>query len=146
VLGDLAHFPDSNDTALPGVAPVAIQQGRYAARKIQRQLRGRTTPPFRYKDRGSMAVIGRSAAVAQMNRIHFHGLTAWFVWLFVHLVYLVEFENRLLVLLQWGWNYITRNRSARLITYEAGLENSTDGRQTDHDPAGRDDCLQQCEV
>ena len=83
---------------------------------IARRLRGQETPPFRYRDRGSMAVIGRSAAVAQIGRLRLHSFPAWLVWLFVHLMYLVEFENRLLVLMQWGWNYFTWNRSARLIT------------------------------
>lgn len=116
VLGDLAHARQSDGRTLPGVAPVAMQQGAYAARLISRRLHGQRTPPFRYRDRGSMAVIGRSAAVAQMGRLRLHGLPAWLAWLFVHLIYLVEFENRMLVLLQWGWNYFTRNRSARLIT------------------------------
>jgi NADH dehydrogenase len=116
VLGDLARARQSDGRPLPGVAPVAMQQGAYAARLIARRLHGQETPAFRYRDRGSMAVIGRSAAVAQIGRLRLHSLPAWLVWLFIHLMYLVEFENRLLVLLQWGWNYVTRNRSARLIT------------------------------
>ena len=116
VMGDLAHAKASDGRVLPGLAPVAMQQGAYAARLIARRLRGRATPPFRYRDRGCMAVIGRSAAVAQIGTLRLHGFPAWLAWLFVHLLYLVEFENRLLVLLQWGWNYFTRNRSARLIT------------------------------
>lgn len=116
VLGDLAHARQPDGRTLPGVAPVAMQQGAYAARLITRRLRGQETPPFRYRDRGSMAVIGRSAAVAQTGRLRLHGFPAWLAWLFVHLIYLVEFENRLSVLLQWAWNYFTRNRSARLIT------------------------------
>ena len=116
VLGDLAHFHHGVAEPLPGVAPVAMQQGRYAARLIKHRLQGHETRPFHYKDRGSMAVIGRSAAVAQIARFRFTGLFAWLTWLFVHLIYLVEYENRAIVLLQWGWNYVTRNRSARLIT------------------------------
>ena len=116
VLGDLAHFHHGVAEPLPGVAPVAMQQGRYAARLIKHRLQGHETRPFHYKDRGSMAVIGRSAAVAQIARFRFTGLFAWLTWLFVHLLYLVEYENRAIVLLQWGWNYVTRNRSARLIT------------------------------
>ena len=116
VLGDLAHFHHGVAEPLPGVAPVAMQQGRYAARLIKNRLQGHETRPFHYKDRGSMAVIGRSAAVAQIARFRFTGLFAWLTWLFVHLIYLVEYENRAIVLLQWGWNYVTRNRSARLIT------------------------------
>jgi len=116
VLGDLAHAPQPDGRPLPGVAPVAMQQGAYVARLIARRLCGQTAPPFHYRDRGSMAVIGRSAAVAQIGKLRLRRFPAWLVWLFVHLMYLVEFENRLLVLLQWGWNYLTRNRSARLIT------------------------------
>ncbi len=116
VLGDLAHARQPAGRPLPGVAPVAMQQGAYVARLIARRLRGQAPPPFRYRDRGSMAVIGRSAAVAQIGKLRLRRFSAWLVWLFVHLMYLVEFENRVLVLLQWGWNYVTRNRSARLIT------------------------------
>lgn len=121
VLGDLAHARQAGDRQpggqpLPGLAPVAMQQGAYAGRLITRRLQGRETPPFRYRDRGSMAVIGRSAAVAQIRGLRLSGFAAWLAWLFIHLIYLVEFENRLLVLLQWGWSYVTRNRSARLIT------------------------------
>jgi NADH dehydrogenase len=116
VLGDLAHARQPDGRPLPGVAPVAMQQGAYAARLIARRLRGRSLPGFRYRDRGCMAVIGRSSAVAQIGKLRLRSFPAWLVWLFVHLIYLVEFENRMLVLLQWGWNYFTRNRSARLIT------------------------------
>jgi NADH dehydrogenase len=118
VLGDLAHARDRNGAPLPGVAPVAIQQGRYVAKQIRQRLRSKIMGPFRYTDRGSMAVIGRSSAVAQIGRLHLRGPIAWLAWLFIHLVHLVEYENRLLVLVQWGWNYVTRNRSARLITNE----------------------------
>ena len=103
VLGDLAHFRHQ-DRPLPGVAPVAMQQGRYAVRLIRRRLRGKATSPFRCKNRGNMAVIGRSAAVAQVGRLQLHGWPAWAAWLFVHLINLVEFENRLLVLLQRSSN------------------------------------------
>jgi NADH:ubiquinone reductase (H+-translocating) len=116
VLGDLAHVRTPDGSVLPGLAPVAMQQGVYVARVIQRRLRGQTTPPFRYRDRGKMAVIGRSAAVAEVGRLKLHGFLAWLSWLFIHVFYLVEFQNRLLVTIQWGWNYFTRNRSARLIT------------------------------
>jgi NADH dehydrogenase len=98
------------------VAPAAIQQGQYVGRVLSRRLRGETTPPFHYKDRGSMATIGRSAAVADLGWVRFSGLPAWLAWLFIHLIYLIGFQNRLLVLLQWSWNYYTRNRAARLIT------------------------------
>jgi NADH dehydrogenase len=116
VIGDLAHFSHQTGEPLPGVAPVAMQQGRYAARRVRQFLRGESSPPFRYKDRGKMAVIGRAAAVADLNWIRLSGFSAWLVWLFIHLMNLVEYENRVLVLIQWAWNYFTRNRGARLIT------------------------------
>jgi len=117
VIGDMARFSLDDGSTLPGVAPVAIQQGRYAADVINRRLTGKPPlPPFRYKDRGTLATIGRRAAVAQISRFQFSGFIAWLLWLFVHLLELVQFENRLLVLIQWGWNYVTFNRSARLIT------------------------------
>jgi NADH dehydrogenase len=118
VIGDMALLQDpATGKPLPGVAPVAIQQGRYVAELIGRRLQGRTLPPFRYKDRGSMATIGRAAAVADLGWVRFSGLLAWLAWLFIHILYLIEFENRLLVLMQWAWNYFTRNRSARLVTW-----------------------------
>jgi NADH dehydrogenase len=117
VIGDMAHFAHQNGTPLPGVAPVATQQGQYVAQRIRRLMAGDTTTPspFRYLDKGNMAVIGRKAAVAQVGRLHFTGWFAWLMWLFVHLMFLVGFENRLLVFVQWAWNYFTRNRRARLI-------------------------------
>ncbi|RMH18939.1 MAG: NAD(P)/FAD-dependent oxidoreductase [Acidobacteria bacterium] len=119
VVGDLAHFAHGLAAPLPGLAPVAMQQGRYVARRIRDRLRRRSTPAFRYVDKGAMATIGRSLAVAEIGRFRFAGFFAWLTWLFVHLMYLTEFENRVLVLIQWGWNYVTRNRSARLITEPA---------------------------
>jgi NADH dehydrogenase len=101
---------------LPGLAPVAIQQGKYVAKLIAARLKGKTLPPFRYHDRGVMATIGRFRAVADLRGLRFAGGLAWLLWLFVHLMLIVEFENRLLVLIQWAWHYTTRNRAARLIT------------------------------
>jgi len=118
VIGDLAGFTHQNGKPLPGVAQVAMQQGRYVARLIKSKLHGKASKPFRYKDRGSMATIGRSAAVADLGWLKFSGFPAWLLWLFVHLMYVVEFQNRLLVLMQWANNYFTRNRSARLITFD----------------------------
>jgi NADH dehydrogenase len=123
VIGDLAHFNGPSGKPLPGLAPVAMQQGRYVAKLIGARLRGESLPPFAYKDPGSMATIGRNAAVADLGWIRFGGYLAWLAWLFIHLLYLVEFENRLLVLLQWGWNYFTRNRAARLITGRSDSSN-----------------------
>jgi NADH dehydrogenase len=118
VIGDLAHFRDPSGQPLPGVAPVAMQQGKYVAQFIQRRLRGGDLPPFRYRDKGSLATIGRAAAVADLGWVRISGFFAWLLWLFIHILYLVQFHNRLLVLVQWAWNYLSRNRSARLITGE----------------------------
>jgi len=93
-----------------------MAQGRHAARRIAARVAGRVMAPFRYRDKGTMATIGRSAAVADLRFVRFSGLLAWLAWLFIHLLYLVEFENRLQVLVQWAWMYFTRNRGARLIT------------------------------
>lgn len=116
VLGDLSNFSHQGDKPLPGLGAVASQQGKYAARLIRDRIKGRETKPFHYRDRGTMATIGRSAAVAHLGRFKFGGFFAWLLWLFVHLMLLVKFENRVLVFVQWAWNYLTFNRSARLIT------------------------------
>ena len=116
VIGDLANFKDENNISLPGVAPVAMQQGRYVANVISARIKNQKTKPFRYNDKGSLSVIGRKSAVAFRKNVRFTGFFAWVLWLFVHLMYLVGFENRVLVFVQWAFNYITRNRSARLIT------------------------------
>jgi len=116
VLGDLANYSHQGGKLLPGVAPVAMQQGAYVARALEARLAGRGLPPFRYKDRGSMAVIGRGRAVADLGWARFDGVPAWLAWLFIHLINLVQFQNRLLVLIQWAANYLTWNPSARLIT------------------------------
>src|SRR5207249_8916650 len=118
VIGDLAHFEHQTGQPLPGVVPVAMQEGRYVADLIQSRLGGVSMPSFHYKDRGSLATIGRAAAVADLGWVHVSGFLAWLLWLFIHLLYLVQFHNRLLVLVQWGWNYLFRSRSARLITGE----------------------------
>jgi NADH dehydrogenase len=116
VIGDLANFSHQTGQPLPGLAPVAMAEGRYVARAIQARLRGKTVSPFHYFDKGALATIGRNKAVAAFGRLHISGFFAWIVWLFVHLMYLVEFDNRLLVLVEWMYNYFTRNRGARLIT------------------------------
>jgi NADH dehydrogenase len=116
VLGDVAHVsPAGRGEPLPGVAPVAIQEGQYAARLIRARLKGRSLEPFSYFDRGNLAVIGRNAAVAEIGRLRFGGLVAWLLWVFVHIIYLIGFDNRLLVMFRWAWNYWTRKRGARLI-------------------------------
>jgi NADH dehydrogenase len=116
VIGDLASFTHQTGKPLPGVAPVAMQQGRYAAQLVRARLEGKAVEPFHYWDKGSLATIGRAAAVADFGRIHIDGYFAWLTWLFVHLMYLVGFDNRLLVFIKWAYNYFTRNRGARLIT------------------------------
>ena len=115
VVGDLAVL-DQDGKALPGVAPVAMQEGRYVAGVIRAQAEGRTVPPFRYLNKGNLAVIGRAAGVADFGRLHFHGWPAWLLWLFVHLMYLAQFRNRVLVFIRWGFQYLTFDRGARLIT------------------------------
>ncbi len=125
VIGDLANYAHSprggqGGKPLPGIAPVAMQQGRYVARLIYRRLRGKKMKPFRYFDKGNLAVIGRNAAVADFGFVRFSGWPAWLLWVFVHIAYLIEYDNRLLVLVQWAANYFTRKRGARLITGEDG--------------------------
>jgi NADH dehydrogenase len=115
VIGDLARF-EQDGKPLAGVAQVAMQGGGYAAKLIVSRLHGRTIPPFRYFDKGSLAVIGRAAAVAEIGKLRISGLLAWFIWVFVHLMYLVEFSNRVLVFVHWGFLYLTWDRGARLIT------------------------------
>ncbi|MGC2328490.1 MAG: hypothetical protein WA604_17385, partial [Candidatus Sulfotelmatobacter sp.] len=150
VIGDLAALKDENGQLLPGVAPVAMQQGDYVAKLIRREIKSSNTsdpdapflasfarsgdsagtrsrilreggdvaprPPFRYWNKGSLATIGRAAAVAEFGKIHISGFTAWLAWLFVHILFLIGFRNRLLVFIQWAWSYVTYERGARLIT------------------------------
>jgi NADH dehydrogenase len=118
VIGDLAAAKDERGKMLPGVAPVAIQEGRYVAKLIRREAASTSgpRPPFRYWDKGSLATIGRAAAVAEFGRIHISGFLAWLAWLFVHILFLIGFRNRLLVFIQWAWSYVTYERGARLIT------------------------------
>ncbi|MGA1474532.1 MAG: NAD(P)/FAD-dependent oxidoreductase [Prochlorothrix sp.] len=119
VIGDLANFDHQGEGPLPGVAPVAMQEGQYVARLLRKRLKGEATAPFYYRDYGSLAVIGKNAAVVDLGYIKLTGILAWLVWVFAHIFYLIEFDNKLVVMLQWGWNYFTSNRGARLITGEA---------------------------
>lgn len=116
VIGDLAAFLHQTGKPLPGLAPVAIQQGRYTAKNISRRSQGLPTEPFHYVDRGILATIGRAAAVADFGVAKFSGFFAWVLWLFVHIFWLIGFRNRFIVLFEWAWAYITFQRSARLIT------------------------------
>jgi NADH dehydrogenase len=123
-LGDMVRVRGRDGTAitLPGVAPVAIQQGRYAARSVRARLKDSAAPPFRYHDKGNLATIGRAAAVADIKGIKLGGFLAWTTWLLVHLFYLVGFQNRLLVLIRWSISFATRGRGARLITDPANAD------------------------
>jgi NADH dehydrogenase len=116
VIGDLANFSHQTGQPLPGVAPVAIEQGRYVANAIRAKLAGKSMPPFHYFNKGNLATIGRNKAVADFGFLHVSGFPAWILWVFVHLMYLVQFESRLLVFVEWVYNYFTHNRGARLIT------------------------------
>jgi NADH dehydrogenase len=130
VIGDLAALKDATGKLLPGVAPVALQEGRYVAKLIRREIRAdkEAAPraPFHYFDKGSLATIGRSAAIAQFGRIHISGFMAWLAWLFVHILFLIGFQNRVLVFIQWAWSYFTYERSARLITGSTSLPGWSD--------------------
>ena len=117
-LGDMVRIrrDDGEPLVLPGLAPVAMQQGRYAGRLVRNRLAGRKTPPFRYRDKGNLATIGRAAAVAEIKGLELGGFLAWITWLVVHLWYLVGFQNRLLVVVRWSFSFVTHGRGARLIT------------------------------
>jgi NADH dehydrogenase len=118
-IGDMADLPNADGRPLPGIAPVAMQQGEHVARTVRARLAGRPpTGAFAYKDKGTLATIGRARAVAQIGRLQLWGLPAWIMWLLVHLLYLVGFQNRVLVLLRWSFSFLTRGRGARLITGE----------------------------
>jgi len=118
VIGDLANFPHQGERPLPGVAPVAMQEGEYVAKLLKQRWLGNTVAPFVYKDFGSLAVIGQNEAVADLGFVRFDGVLAWLLWIFAHIYFLIEFDNKLIVMLQWGWNYFTRKRGARIITGE----------------------------
>ncbi|MGA8501345.1 MAG: NAD(P)/FAD-dependent oxidoreductase [Candidatus Sulfotelmatobacter sp.] len=130
VIGDLATLKDASGKLLPGVAPVAIQEGQYVAKLIRREVRSdkeaASRAPFHYFDKGSLATIGRSAAIAQFGKIHISGFVAWLAWLFVHILFLIGFQNRVLVFIQWAWSYFTYERSARLITGSTSLPGWSD--------------------
>jgi NADH dehydrogenase len=121
VVGDLASLKQDG-APIPGVAPAAIQQAQHAAQNIIRSLDGQSRLPFRYRDKGSLATIGRSAAVADLGRVKLSGALAWLAWLFIHLMFLIGFRNRFIVMFQWAWSFITYDRGARLITGPLGRE------------------------
>ena len=116
VVGDLAHYTHQTGKPLPGIGAVAMQQGSYLAKLVQKRVQGQDMPAFRYSDGGNLAVIGTNKAVADLKFTKMSGFPAWLIWIFVHIYYLVEFDNKLVVMTQWMWNYLTRNQGARLIT------------------------------
>jgi NADH dehydrogenase len=116
VIGDLAHFAHQTGEPLPGVAQVAMQQGKYDAQLIQARAKQKSLPPFNYTDKGNMAVIGRNAAVAEIKGFHLSGFLAWIIWCVIHIQFLIEFGNKAAVMLHWAWTYLTKKRGARLIT------------------------------
>ena len=137
VAGDLASYSHQTGEPLRGTADVAIAEGSYVGNAIRRRLAGEEFSPFRFRDLGTLAVIGRSAAVADFGFVRFSGRPAWWAWLFIHLLKLVDFQNRLTVMVQWSWSYLTRNRSARLITGELRLP--FDERHPDDHSSSQDD-------
>ncbi len=122
VIGDLANFPHQGERPLPGVAPVAMKEGEYVANLIAKRVIGVKIKPFSYQDLGSMAVIGQNKAVVDLNFARFSGFIAWIIWVFAHIYYLIEFDNKLIVMIQWAWNYFTQGRGARLITINTSLQ------------------------
>jgi NADH:ubiquinone reductase (H+-translocating) len=121
VIGDLASLRDAKGKMLPGLAPVAMQEGKAAAHNIGHEVRGEARQNFHYFDKGSLATIGRAAGIAEFGKIHISGFLAWLAWLFIHIFFLIGFRNRLLVMIQWAWSYITYERGARLITGDISL-------------------------
>lgn len=132
VIGDLASLKDKNGNPLPGLAPVAMQQGKATAENIARELQGNPRQDFHYLDKGSLATIGRAAAVAQFGKVHISGFLAWLSWLFVHVFFLIGFRNRIIVLIQWAWAYFTYERGARLITGSTQLPSWNDLQSEEH--------------
>jgi NADH:ubiquinone reductase (H+-translocating) len=121
VIGDLAALQDEKGKMLPGLAPVAMQEGKAAAHNIGREVLGKPRQNFHYFDKGSLATIGRAAGIAEFGKIHISGFLAWLAWLFIHIFFLIGFRNRLLVMIQWAWSYLTYERGARLITGDMSL-------------------------
>ena len=131
IIGDLAALKDEKGNLLPGVAPVALQQGRFVAGTITGDLQKRPRKNFHYFDKGSLATIGRAAAIAQLGKIHISGYFAWLAWLFIHIFFLIGFRNRVIVLIQWAWSYVTYERGARLITGSTNLPGWAEAHRND---------------
>lgn len=128
VLGDVAAFPDKTYGFLPGICPVAIQMGQYTARAIRGDLAGKPRRPFSYWDKGQLAVIGRGHAVCDIWHFHFGGMLAWLIWIFVHIFFLIGFRNRVIVLTEWAFSYLTYERGARLITWDWAAKRKGESR------------------
>lgn len=124
VVGDLAAVKQDDGSFVPGVAPAAIQEGLHAARSVERLIDGKPAERFRYRDKGSLATIGRAAAVAEIGKLKLSGFIAWFAWLAIHIFFLIGFRNRFLVITQWAWAYVTYQRGARLITGDVSKRRS----------------------
>ncbi|MFZ0113855.1 MAG: NAD(P)/FAD-dependent oxidoreductase, partial [Xanthobacteraceae bacterium] len=139
IIGDTAHVDGRDGNLLPGVAPVAKQEGKYVAKLLRARLAGKTLPPFRYRDYGSLATIGRKSAVVQLGRFKLKGFLAWVLWSVAHIYFLIGFRNRLAVALHWLWNYVTFQRGTRLITGVTGsrMEDMTDPRRESSRPPMR---------
>ena len=137
VIGDLAALKDEHGKLLPGVAPVAMQEGTATAKNIQRDLESKSRENFHYVDKGSLATIGRAAAVADFGKFHVSGFIAWLSWLFIHIFFLIGFRNRIIVLIQWAWSYFTYERGARLITGDTRLPGWDDQESTHSEPANQ---------
>ncbi len=134
VIGDLAALKDEKGKWLPGVAPVAMQEGKAAAHNIAADLQGEARKKFHYFNKGNLATIGRAAAVAEFGKIHISGFLAWLAWLFVHVFFLIGFRNRIIVLVQWAWSYFTYERGARLITGDRHLPGWDEMREEETEP------------
>jgi len=134
VIGDLASLTDKAGKPLPGVAPVAMQEGRAVARNITGELRGEPRRNFHYVNKGNLATIGRAAAVAEFGKVHISGFLAWLSWLFIHIFFLIGFRNRVMVMIQWAWSYFTYERGARLITGDQRLPGWTASKNKETRP------------
>jgi NADH dehydrogenase len=134
VIGDLANFSHQNGKPLPGVAPVAKQEGEYVGKLIQLRLQGHTLPQFNYNDVGSLAMIGQNLAVVDLGFIKLTGFIAWVFWLIIHIYFLIEFDTKIVVIIQWAWNYITRNRRSRLITGKEAFLTPQTVNNSSHSP------------
>lgn len=134
VIGDMAHFEDKDGKPLPGVSPVAIQQGKHAAKNILRKLKGASPLPFNYWNKGSMATIGRNAAVADLRFFRCRGFPAWLAWLFLHIMYLVGFRNRVLTFFEWAYAYLSFHKGSRLITWDLNTPDKIENEQQQRDP------------